>query len=197
VSEADQRAATGLAARMPQRPVEMTPRARARIDPRNPYESVAVAIARRIEAGELAPGAPAPTAKELIKQHGIALSTARRAVGLVKEWGLLVNDGHGRPRVTAPPEESPAVSQPTASVTTETTEARFWSVTVRGPDGERFSPRLVRASLDDPESFRVHLLGIVRGDVPDLPVGTAWVSDYEVEVRDPRATEPACILRWS
>ena len=197
VAEADQRAATGLAARMPQRPAEMTPRARARIDPRNPYELVAVAIARSIESGELAAGTPAPTADELIKQHGVGLSTARRAVALVKEWGLLVNDGHGRPRVTAPPGESPAVSQPTASPTTGTAEARFWSVTVRGPDGGRFSPRLIRASLDDPESFRVHLVGIVRGEVPDLPGETGWVSDYEVEVRDPRAAEPACILRWS
>jgi integrase len=52
------------------------------------HELVAVDLADRIESGELEPGTPAPTADELIARHGVAVSTVRRAVALVKEWGL-------------------------------------------------------------------------------------------------------------
>lgn len=197
VSESDQRAASGIGGRMPQRPPDMAPRERARIDPRNPYEVVAVGIARRIDSGELAPGTPAPTAKELIAQHPIAVSTARRAVALLKEWGLLVNDGHGRPRVVAVGASAPLVGVE-APTTPIGGQARFWSVTVRGPDGKRFESRLVHATIDDPESFRAHLVGIARGECPNLPAeASGWISEYEVEIRDPRSDETATILRWS
>lgn len=199
VSEVDQRAAVGLGAGMPRRPVEVEARLRARTDPRSPYEVVAVQLARSIELGDLEPGEPAPTANELVTQHGVSISTARRAVALVKEWGLLVNDSHGRPRVAVaqaePVPDSPepvAVHQPVPTAE----GSQFWSVVVRGPDGVRSAPRLVNASLDDPESFRGHLVGIALAEVPTLAPDAAWIGDYEIEVRDPRAAEPAAILRW-
>jgi DNA-binding transcriptional MocR family regulator len=179
---------------MPPRPPELKPRQRARIDPRNPYEIVAVDLARRIESGELRTGDPAPTADELIARHGIATSTARRAVALVKDWGLLVSHGHGRPRVTTRHATPATASDGEASAAPN--DARFWFVVVRGPAGALSAPRMVRASLDDPETFRRHLAGIARAEDPTLPNGAEWIGDYEIEIRATAADEPTAILRW-
>jgi integrase len=87
VSEADQRAATGLGARMPPRPVELPDAQRVRRQPRYRYEVVAAKVADRIERGELKAGSLAPTAAELCAEHEVAIVTARRAVALLKDWG--------------------------------------------------------------------------------------------------------------
>ncbi|MGD9530039.1 MAG: tyrosine-type recombinase/integrase [Pseudonocardia sp.] len=102
VSEADQRAARGIGAGMPQRPAELDPVLRVRQEPRYPYERVAAAVAQRIDDGELEPGDLAPATADLAAEHDVSFATAGRAVALLKEWGLLAAVGRGRARVARP-----------------------------------------------------------------------------------------------
>ena len=195
VSEADQRAAVGIGAGMPARPVEGEPIARA---PRHPYELVADAVARRIESGELSAGQPIPTAEALAAEHGVSLSTARRAVGVLRAGGL-VADGPGRPRVAARPVPAEPM-QPTAVPTVPAAApSSYWTLTVRGPDGARYPPRVVAGSLADLDGFRAHLLGIARIEDPDnTDAGESWIGRYELEVApaDPRSPVAPMTLRW-
>jgi integrase len=85
VSESDQRASTSLFSRMPVRPesgatAAVTPMA----EPRSPYEKIAAQLRREIEVGVIPIGEPIPTVAELAATHSVALSTAQRAVSLLK-----------------------------------------------------------------------------------------------------------------
>jgi hypothetical protein len=79
-------------------------------------------------------------------------------------------------------------------------ESQYWSVTLRGPDGHRYPPRLVRASLIDPDSFRPHLIGVARIEVPDVAAtGEQWIGKFEPEVSAAgQPPDEACraALRW-
>lgn len=200
VSEADQRAAVGIGAGMPARPAEGEPAVRT---PRHPYEVVAAAVVGRIESGELSAGELIPTAEELAAEHGVSLSTARRAVGVLRAAGLLV-EGTGRPRVAAQPAQK---SRPTPTPTSEAapppiapaSPGAYWRITVRGPDGRRWPPRVVAGSVSDLGSFREHLIGIARIEDPDhTDAGEAWVGGYELEVApvDPSSPVAPMTLRW-
>ena len=90
VAEADQRAAQGLADRLPPRPDPVVDETeRAKTDPRSPYERLAVALHDRIADGSIAVGQQLPTGKELGKEFGVAATTAQRAVVLLRSWGLV------------------------------------------------------------------------------------------------------------
>lgn len=90
VSEADQRASTGLLDRLPRRPAG---------DPgvvgpdelfaQNPYELTAMDLRAQILDGTIAAGSALPTTAEVAKQYGIAIGTANRALSLLREWGLI------------------------------------------------------------------------------------------------------------
>ncbi|GAA4689322.1 hypothetical protein GCM10023215_26930 [Pseudonocardia yuanmonensis] len=90
VSEADQRASSGLLDRLPRRPTG---------DPgvvgpdelfaRSPYERAAMDLRAQILDGTIEAGSPLPTVLDLSERYGIAVGTANRAVGLLKEWGLV------------------------------------------------------------------------------------------------------------
>jgi hypothetical protein len=58
----------------------------------------------------------------------------------------------------------------------------------------------VQASIDNPESFRSHLVGIARIEEPsETDAGEQWIEKYELEVRKLGTGEnsPAfAILRW-
>jgi DNA-binding GntR family transcriptional regulator len=54
------------------------------------YVKVADHIALRIQAGELAAGAMLPAERELAAGYGVAIGTARRAVGELRDRGLVV-----------------------------------------------------------------------------------------------------------
>ncbi|MGQ0776442.1 MAG: tyrosine-type recombinase/integrase [Pseudonocardiales bacterium] len=95
VSEADQRAARGLGAGMPSRPVPLDAAERAKIDPQNPYEKIAAELRHRILAGDLVEGDFAPTEKQLAVEHHVSPGTAHRAMELLKTWGL-INSSRGR-----------------------------------------------------------------------------------------------------
>ena len=107
VSEADQRAAKGLGAGMPQRPIDVDPIEQARANPRYPYEVVAAAIGDQISAGTLVAGQPAPPARDLAAIHEVSLATAKRSLVLAVEWGLLERVAPGSYAVAAGPEVAP------------------------------------------------------------------------------------------
>ena len=54
-----------------------------------PYRQVAGILAAKIESGEYPRGSRIPTESELVDAYEIARSTARRAVALLREQGLI------------------------------------------------------------------------------------------------------------
>jgi len=217
VSESDQRASTSLFSRMPARPQPVVativaPSAEAR----SPYEKIAVQLREAIESGALAVGDPIPTVAELAGAHGVAPSTAQRAVSLLKSWGLVVAARGRRARVLStvtPP--APAMSDLRADegILAEVDDTQpgvdggeaamaapqLWAITVRGPDGRRYPPRHVEEDIDRPDTFRPHLVAIARMEAPlHTDSGENWVGDFELEVREPdkEHKDPERTLRW-
>ena len=64
------------------------------INPRGaepPYRQIAAWLRARIETGEFRPGEdPLPSEKDLIQLFGVARDTARRAVQVLRDEGLVV-----------------------------------------------------------------------------------------------------------
>ncbi|MFJ7895842.1 GntR family transcriptional regulator [Streptomyces anthocyanicus] len=63
------------------------------VDPTRPvyaWQQVADWIARRIEVGELQPGARLEGEREMAEQAGVAVGTVRRAVEDLRQRGLVV-----------------------------------------------------------------------------------------------------------
>ncbi|MGB6162185.1 MAG: tyrosine-type recombinase/integrase [Pseudonocardiaceae bacterium] len=199
VAEADQRAAVGLASRLPSRPApELDGVERVLAGPRSPYERIAVDLRSAILDGRYAGGEPLPTIKQLTETYQVATGTAHRAVSLLAAWEL-VNVSRGQRaivRLSEPLAAEPA--QPyTSSENAATTVTQLWAITLRGPDGRRYPRRHVRANIDQPESFRAHLLAIARIEISaDTDDGESWIGDYELEVAEPAEHEPKLVLRW-
>jgi integrase len=101
VTEADQRAAGTIGPRMPPRPPRAELPPQVEFIPKRAFEKVAVELRDRIYGGDLAVGLPIPSVKELARQHGMAPSTAQRAVQLLSQWGL-VRIEPGLPTLVAP-----------------------------------------------------------------------------------------------
>ncbi|WP_245740746.1 GntR family transcriptional regulator [Nonomuraea maritima] len=62
------------------------------LNPRGPrplYDQLADALRKRIDDGELGPGALVPSESELMAQYGVARITARRAIKELREAGLI------------------------------------------------------------------------------------------------------------
>jgi GntR family transcriptional regulator len=53
------------------------------------YVQVADAIEARINGGELQPNRPVPSENQLVQEYGIARGTARKALDLLRERGLV------------------------------------------------------------------------------------------------------------
>ena len=58
------------------------------LDP--PYLRVAAWLRGEIQAGRLLPGEQVPSATALAKQFGVSRNTAVRAIGLLKDEGLVI-----------------------------------------------------------------------------------------------------------
>ena len=56
--------------------------------PQPPYLRIAHEIRQRIVHGELRPGEQVPSVTQLAGQYGVSRGTARRALDMLKEWGL-------------------------------------------------------------------------------------------------------------
>jgi integrase len=92
VSEADQRAAQSLAARMPALPALLAEPDRpalpaAKADEDSPYQRIAADIRAAIRCGALSPGDPLPTVKTLAARYEVAVGTAHRAVSELVQAG--------------------------------------------------------------------------------------------------------------
>lgn len=53
------------------------------------YRQIADSLRERISAGELAPGAPVPSARRIVREHGVALATATRVLAELRADGLV------------------------------------------------------------------------------------------------------------
>jgi GntR family transcriptional regulator len=54
------------------------------------YVQLADLLEAQIKAGKLAPGDRLPSEKQLVQEHGVARGTARRAVEVLRERGLVI-----------------------------------------------------------------------------------------------------------
>lgn len=54
------------------------------------YRQIAEILKGRIERGEIEPNRPVPSEVQLQQEFGVARATARRAVALLRDWGLVV-----------------------------------------------------------------------------------------------------------
>ncbi len=54
------------------------------------YRQIAVILRERIESGQLQPDRPIPSEVQIEQEFGVARATARKAVALLREWGLVV-----------------------------------------------------------------------------------------------------------
>jgi GntR family transcriptional regulator len=54
------------------------------------YVQVADILRARIESGELLPDRPVPSESQLQQEFGVARGTARKAIGLLRQQGLVV-----------------------------------------------------------------------------------------------------------
>jgi integrase len=106
-------------------------------------------------------------------------------VALARDWGVIVHDGVGRPRVgiVTPPPLPLGVGPPAqAAPHVPDGPAVYWSVTVIRPGGGKFAPRTVRGDMTEPDSFRRHLVGIVRSEAPLGTDGSEgeWIGDGDI-----------------
>jgi DNA-binding GntR family transcriptional regulator len=54
-----------------------------------PYRAVSSALRERIRAGEWLPGEQIPSVRKLAEQYGVSIGTARRAVAVLRDEGLV------------------------------------------------------------------------------------------------------------
>ena len=66
-----------------------------------PSRAIAETIRSQIESGELPPGAQLPSERELARTYGTARNTAREAVRILSDAGLVITD-HGRGNFVRP-----------------------------------------------------------------------------------------------
>lgn len=57
----------------------------------SPYRQVAEHYRQAIRSGQLAPGVQMPTTKAVAAEYGIAMSTAARALALLRDEGWIVS----------------------------------------------------------------------------------------------------------
>ena len=55
-----------------------------------PYRRIAAEIRRRIDVGELRPGDAVPSARQITREHGVAIATATKVLAVLREEGLVL-----------------------------------------------------------------------------------------------------------
>jgi len=60
-----------------------------------PWRQIYAALRARIESGDLAPGDRLPSIVSLAQEHGVALTTVRKALDALKDDGLVVTSPMG------------------------------------------------------------------------------------------------------
>jgi AcrR family transcriptional regulator len=74
--------------------------------PEPPYRRIAAEHRRRIDLGELRPGDRVPSARQLTREHGVAIATATRVLALLRAEGLVLTRPGAGTVVAAPRPES-------------------------------------------------------------------------------------------
>lgn len=72
-----------------------------------PYRRIAAEIRRRIMLGELGPGDPVPSARQLTREHGVAIATATKVLALLRDEGLVLTRPGAGTVVAAPRPAAP------------------------------------------------------------------------------------------
>ena len=70
------------------------------------YLQLAAILRAQIADGELQPGRPIPSERTLMQRYGVARGTARKAVGVLREEGI-VRFSFGRGTFVVPEDERP------------------------------------------------------------------------------------------
>lgn len=70
----------------------------------HPFEQIAAWLRDRITTGNLPPGAVLPSEKDLIDTFGVARTTARRAIALLRDEGIVETIPQRGTYVTADPQ---------------------------------------------------------------------------------------------
>ena len=55
-----------------------------------PYRAISSALRERIRAGEWLPGEQIPSVRQIGDEYGVSIGTARRAIGVLADEGLVV-----------------------------------------------------------------------------------------------------------
>ncbi|WP_234027796.1 tyrosine-type recombinase/integrase [Pseudonocardia dioxanivorans] len=190
LAEADQRASTKLAARIPVRPPATDALPRAMTNPRTPREVLAAELRDMVVAGGIGVGDHLPSIKALAAERDLSVSTVHRAFELLREWGVVAGPPGERPTVLAIPvpvavgesASGPGLDSP-ESPTAEGDEAadgELVELEVRRR-GEVVARLSTIADPRDGGELRELLLGVVEragGAESDL-------GQYEMDVRRP------------
>ena len=173
ISESDQRAATNIASHMP---VRQSRRADEPIEfkPTSPSEQLAVELRDRIHAGTLVAGLPIPPHKQLAVEHGVSVTTAQRAVRLLRDWGLAEVNTGSRTLVRLPTREEAAVDQARQSRRHGGAELLDLEIRYLGDTVNRLS---AVADPADAGALRKLLADAVRR------AGDSAIGDYEMAIR--------------
>ncbi len=187
VSEADQRAAGSLAARLPTRPEPAPVKDTTDFEPSSPYERVAVDLRDKIATGALPPGVPLPGIARLATEYDIAPSTARRAIQLLSSWGL-VTVANGRPtlvRDRVEDRDTDKVPEPLDTTAAAVEQPNATGAPVEPLDlevrrlGQPVNAFRAEADPNDTSELRQLLLDAVRRSGGN----EAEIGDYELVVR--------------
>jgi integrase len=181
--EADQRAASNLGLRMPARPEVETPTV-VEIDPASRHEEIAILLRDRVMRGDIAPGLAIPSMKQLALEHAVSVSTARQAVTLLAEWGLVdVSTGRRTLVRRLSPRQPPARQMPVRASMGRVGRQELLDLEFRRL-GRVVSKLTAAADPTDAAELRRLLLDAVRragGEATE-------VGDYEMVIH--RAGEP-------
>ena len=175
MSESDQRAAGNIAARMPALPSRLADET-FEFEPASPYEHLAVELRDRILGGKLVADLPIPPVKQLAVEHGVSVTTAQRAVRLLKDWGL-VEVNTGRRTLVRPPARADAAGK-LARRSSRRTSAELLDLEIRRL-GETVSRLSTVTDPADAGALRKLLGDAVRRDGGEASA----VGDYEMVVR--------------
>ncbi|WNV83191.1 tyrosine-type recombinase/integrase [Umezawaea sp. Da 62-37] len=188
---ADQRAAKKLGDHLPPRP---TGRAEKKRDP-YPFELVAAEYRTLIKSGHFGPENPFPTTVELAQEKFVSAGTANRAIGILKEEGL-ISAGRGiRTRVLWSSSNSdeattpPAATEPPARISTIEHKPNILQTQASTPLveldilhlGSPFRKITASVAPDDLDKIRQLLADAMRR----RRIDESEIGDFEVDIRLP------------
>ncbi|WP_433555452.1 GntR family transcriptional regulator [Pseudonocardia xinjiangensis] len=124
-----------------------------------PYLRVAAAIRHRITSGALRPGDRVPSTRQVVRDFGVAMATATRALAVLRDEGLVVTRPGSGTVVRAPEPSRRAGRTPDRALTTERIVAT--GIAVADAEGlDAVSMRRLAAELGvGPMSLYRHLSG--------------------------------------